>query len=95
MPTFEPPTYTVSQPGDLFTRLLTKHEVGQTVWKDSVGVWHTQASPTTQDLNSAATLPHGDSSESYDGRYVFIGGHVHTVSSAVATELTAAGFSVT
>ncbi|NIR34905.1 MAG: hypothetical protein GWN07_02310, partial [Actinobacteria bacterium] len=70
---------------------------GKTVWKDSLGVWHSSLSPyqggsTTTTHDGGTTTVEGPDEGLATAEHVFLGGHVYTVDSSVAAELVAAGF---
>lgn len=99
MPTFAPPTTDVPFRG-LLERWNTVR--GVTVWKQG-GVWYRQQEPfwgnadatgvKDADIVAPANRPGGERTDNTDrDRYLFFGGHVYTVSSAIAAELTAEGY---
>lgn len=103
MPLFTPPTtdgYPVARPGDpgyMYWRHLGAWATGQTVWKDSLGVWHADAWPYQGGSTSTVHDWDGTTVTAPDeglatALKVYLGGHVHTVTDAEAAELVAAGF---
>lgn len=91
MPTYEPP-YT-NEPmigmGYMLDRFTWRW--GQTVYK-SGGAWKVGHNFDHDTLAAADDLPAGDTSESsYEGKYVWVGGHVFTVTETIKTEIVAAG----
>lgn len=61
---------------------------GQTLIREG-GVWSAVSAPLQSRLEAADTITHPDG---YTVPGYFLGGHVHTISDAVAAELTTAGF---
>ena len=99
MPTFSPPTRSEAivasgRRGNI-SRLWSEldHNVGQTVVR-SGGTFTTHIEPSQDVLDTADTVATADLPGGEQGKYLFLGGHVYTVSSAVGTELTNAGYSV-
>jgi hypothetical protein len=107
MPTFIPPTAAgnatfdprkrETDPAHRLCSYFESWETGQTVWKDSLGVWHTQLNPY---LGGSTNTVHDWNASTYGApdeglataQKVYLGGHVHTITDDEATELTAAGF---
>lgn len=97
MPTFSPPTRNdrllatgATRSERRFWSRFGLQPTGQTVIRES-GVWSTISYPTQTRLDAA------DDIRDANGEVVpgyFLGGHVYTVSSAIATELTDAGYTV-
>lgn len=74
----------------LFRYYAPRGPVGRSVLKIT-GVWQTINMPTQTQIDSCDLITdiHGQKVRGY-----FAGGHVHEVTSAIAAELTAAGYSV-
>lgn len=100
MPTFTPPT-TDGNPVTDGSHPLWRHygawSTGLTVWKDESGVWHQALSPYLG--GDTSTVHHGDTTTTTGpapglatAQVVYLGGHVHEITDAEATELTAAGY---
>lgn len=76
-----------------------KKTQGRTVYRKG-NTWATVDEPAWDDIKdadlvAAADRPGGEKTDGTDrDRYLFIGGHVYTVSQAVADALTAAGYTV-
>lgn len=100
--TFTPPTTILPFEGSTISRWHTDR--GVTVWRYN-GTWYQQQDPfwgndaiagvKDADIVPAVSRPGGEKTDNTDrDRYLFLGGHVYTVSSAVGDELTAAGYTV-
>lgn len=76
-----------------------KYDRGRTVYKKN-GTWHEVSDPLwseieAADIVAAANRPGGERTDGTNrDRYLFLGGRTYTVSSAVGSELTAAGYTV-
>lgn len=92
MATFTPPTERDVVKGRIGEFPRVGIDRGVTVWR-SGGTWSQQRNPLNSDLIAADRVATADLPAGEDGRLVFLGGHVYTVSSAVATLLNAAGYS--
>lgn len=102
MPLFTPPVvdgYPLEGDGHPLFKFYGSWAQGQTVWQDSGGVWHANAFPylggatyTTHDSARGATTATGPDEGLATAQKVYLGGHVHTVTDAEATALTAAGY---
>lgn len=96
MPTFSPPVERrpLAKP---FQRW--KYDRGRTVYKKN-SVWHEVSDPSweeiaTADVVAVANRPGGERTDGTNqDRYLFLGGREYTISTAVGTELVAAGFTV-
>ncbi len=91
------PAKVATDPAHALARFYGAWETGQTVWKDSQGVWHTSLIPylggatqTVHDWDGSTTT--GPDEGLATAQKVYLGGHVHTITDDEATELTAAGF---
>jgi len=100
VPQFTPPTVAgnpVRGNGHRMFRHYGSWEQGETVWKDAGGVWRRAHTPylggathTVHDWDgSTVTAPDAGLATA---QKVYQGGHVHEITDAEATELTAAGF---
>lgn len=90
---FHPPTYRYQLPSPLHP---WKHDRGKTVRKKD-GVWIEEAESTWDELAASdvvaqADWPGGEKIDGHRDFYVFLGGRNYTVSDAVATELSDAGY---
>lgn len=73
---------------DRFWAHFGAQPTGQTLIKES-GVWSAVSFPLQSRLEAADLIT---DSTGQRVRGYFLGGHIHTITSAIATELTAAGF---
>jgi hypothetical protein len=108
MPTFTPPTTAGRLIADPAKRhrsgahALWRHygawETGQTVWKDSLGVWHTALVPFQGGgvhrvfKDGVLVSETGPDEGLATAQVVYLGGHVYDITEAEATELINAGF---
>ena len=104
MPTFIPPTTEGKRVGTSpLMRFYGAWAQGLTVWKDSQGVWHESSEPYQggaihQSHNNwingvgPITTTTGPDEGLATAQVVYLGGHVHTIASAEAADLTAAGY---
>lgn len=104
MPTFEPPlrpgkatTVPERHPGNPVMRFYSPWQQGITVWKDSLGVYHESMTPYLGGATHAVyDGAEGTISAPDEGlataQVVYLGGHVHTITAAEATDLTNAGY---
>jgi hypothetical protein len=108
MPTFTPPTTAgrlIADPGRKHrsgAHALWSHygawETGQTVWKDSLGVWHTSVTPyqggaVHRVFDGGQLVSETAPDEGLaTAQVVYLGGHVHEITDAEMDDLIAAGF---
>lgn len=84
MPTFTPPSFEEGMPTTVKPLCYFRQTSSSSVVRIN-GVLTSVRTPSQEQLEAAGK----------EGVDWFIGGHIYTVSSATATELTAAGFTVT
>lgn len=90
-------------PGNALMKHYDAWAQGVTVWKDSLGVWHESLTPYeggathavhNQWINGVGPISTttGPDEGLATAQVVYLGGHVHTITSAEAADLTAAGY---
>lgn len=107
MPLFIPPLEDYAHRGDSYSddpadrlfRFYDSQRQGKTVWKDSLGAWHTESFPYAGGSDSVVhnddeTVTIIDASGLETAQEIYLGGHEYEVSDAKADELRAAGFYV-